>query len=708
MTVALLFAATLLTTAPYQVFECRDGGKPWTFAADDADAAKGGWVTVDFTVAWTGIVRERPAYAWSGVVFAAKAEDPAGKRLFLKTVNLGDGDRAERPGKMRFLLPKDSRKFTISFGPQFAKGSFTLKDVTVSLNAVDPAHPSISYKGKSYEYDERGKPPAEPAMLPADAAFGLFRVDSPRMTFDRFAPEAGTLTNRFALVAAPGETADLFVGAYASHDVSLSVSPGKFVRRRGPFGMFGAELGASPEVFRAHNRPNTAGRGQTYWIAPEVLVPFADMPRVEKGKTALALVQFRIPSDASPGVYDGTVAFSADGETLEAQIRLSVLPVKVPFPAPEEYQTILHVSWYGDDPAVFERVCRDARARGVESLLIPCAYGNGRLELERREGRLAVRRFDRFDHALAAFRAAGMKGTFYCHLSDKLEVAVAKALGIPFPDRGGEQTNMISAMATAEFKSAQVEALRLLKERAGEVPFAILGMDEPDNAGRLPRATWEIERMREAGVMSALYAGASSYMKTHPDVIIGGGTVPGAPLYDEFMADVAKHGSLVCRYGGTGSYGYAFGGLMPSRILHGWGEYLTPECKGHTIWTVQIDAPYDPDSVSHFTSFGSVYQRTADGRLLSSLQLEGCYEGMLDYAYLKELERRLAAAGTDGKASRIAAEFEKLKERARAAVPYRLDADRMLDPEKAAKARFTNADAAEARRKVARWICELD
>ncbi|MBQ2632277.1 MAG: hypothetical protein IJG13_21570, partial [Kiritimatiellae bacterium] len=191
MTVALLFAATLLTTAPYQVFECRDGGKPWTFAADDADAAKGGWVTVDFTVAWTGIVRERPAYAWSGVVFAAKAEDPAGKRLFLKTVNLGDGDRAERPGKMRFLLPKDSRKFTISFGPQFAKGSFTLKDVTVSLNAVDPAHPSISYKGKSYEYDERGKPPAEPAMLPADAAFGLFRVDSPRMTFDRFAPEAG-------------------------------------------------------------------------------------------------------------------------------------------------------------------------------------------------------------------------------------------------------------------------------------------------------------------------------------------------------------------------------------------------------------------------------------------------------------------------------------------------------------------------------------
>ena len=43
-----------------------------------------------------------------------------------------------------------------------------------------------------------------------------------------------------------------------------------------------------------------------------------------------------------------------------------------------------------------------------------------------------------------------------------------------------------------------------------------------------------------------------------------------------------------------------------------------------------------------------------------------------------------------------------------AVVPYRLDADTVLDPEKAMKRRFTNDDAIEARKKVARWICELD
>ena len=265
MTTGLLLAEALLTTAPWQTFEFRDGGKPWTFSAADADVASGGWVTVDFTAAWSNIVKERPNYAWSGVVFAAKAEDEAGKRLHLKTVNLGAGSRAETTSRMRFLLPKRSRKFNISFGPQFAKGKFTLRNVTVSLNAVDPSHPSIEYKGKSYEYDERGKPPAEAATLPPGETLGLFHVASPRMTFDRFPPERGTLTNRFSATAAPGEVANVFVGLYAAEDANVTAVPGSFARRRGPFGVFSTEL-PSPQVFRAHNRPNTAGRGQTYWI----------------------------------------------------------------------------------------------------------------------------------------------------------------------------------------------------------------------------------------------------------------------------------------------------------------------------------------------------------------------------------------------------------------------------------------------------------
>ena len=704
----LLLAASLLTSAPWQTFTAKDGDKPWTYTAKDEDIAKGGWVKMSFTASWKDVVKERPFYAWSGIVFAAHAYDAEGKKLFLKTVNLGDGSRDATPGEMKFLLPKDSRRFNISFGPQFSKGSFELKGVSVDLIPLDPSRPSIVHKGRSHEYEERGKPPVNPAKLPADANFGLFRIDSPRMTFDRFAPEASQMTESFSLAAAPGETANLHIGIFAGRDVEISASVSGFTSKSGFFGWRRTDLKAKTSVFRAHNRPNNAGRGQTYWIAPEVLMPIERLSSVKAGTTAQTLVQFRVPRDAKPGKYEGTVAFSCGPETREAKVSLTVLPVVVPYPDPSEYQQILHVGWYADRPEILEQVCRDAKARGCESLLIACQYGKGRIVSERKDGKLAIRSFNRFDHALAAFRAAGMRGTFYVHFSDKLEVAIAKALGVKMPDGHGEQTAIVPEMETAEFKAAQVEALRLLKARAGgDINLAVLAMDEPDNGARIPRAVWEIERIKESGIPSALYAGARSYDNTHPDIIIGQVT-PRTPVYEHFKKEVAKHGSLLCRYGGSGSYGFAFGGLMPSRLLHGWGEFLMPECKGHTIWTVQVDETYDLASVRHFSSFGTVYQRLDDGSLLTSLQLEGCYEGFLDYAYLKELEKRLKLRSGTAAARRISAEFEKMKAEMDSVVPYGLDADLVIDPEKVMKKKFTNADAVAARNKIAEWICELD
>ena len=223
---SLFFAASLLTSAPWQIFETESDEKGWTFVANDADIADGGWVNMSFTASWKDVVKKRPFYAWSGVVFAASAFDENGKKLFLKTVNLGDGERKEAPGTMRFMLPRNSRKFTISFGPKAASGKFMLKNATIDLLPFDSKYPSIVHRGKSYEYSERGKAPVDPARLGKDEKFALFKVASPRMTFDRFAPESKALTNRFSLVAAPGETANLFVGIFAAEDIELSAEVG--------------------------------------------------------------------------------------------------------------------------------------------------------------------------------------------------------------------------------------------------------------------------------------------------------------------------------------------------------------------------------------------------------------------------------------------------------------------------------------------------
>lgn len=700
-----LSAAELVTSAPWQSWT-----QPWTYRAADAEVSSGGWATLSFTAGWTNItrVKGRENYAWSGVVVAVKAKGKDGKTLHLLTKNLGVGTQEEKTFSFRFLVPRESTGFNVFLGPQFADGSFSMRSPALSLAPLDARYPTIEHKGRFYEYDERGHEPKDPAALPSDG-LAIFRIDSPRMTFDRFVPDKAQLTDRsFTVVAAPGETANAYVGLLAGRDLSLTAEPTEFVRRKGLFGIFSDRLAATPTVFRAHNRPNSAGRGQTYWIAPQALVPFGTCGRVPRGTTAQAVVQFRVPDDAAPGVYDGAVIFSDGKVRKSAAIRLSVLPVRVPFPDVKDYEEILHVGWYGDDPEVLKAVAADAKRRGCESLLIACQYGRGRLQLREKDGRLEIVRFDRFDHALAAFKAAEMRGTFYVHFSDKLEVAVARAIGADLPDGHGEQTNISADMETDRFKAAQVEALKLVKARAGaDVKLAVLAMDEPDGRGREPRCKYEIARIREAGLVSALYGGGPSYSLTHPDVIITQ-TTPGTEKYADYKADAQAHGARMCRYGGSGSYGFAFGGLMPSRLLHGWGEYLMPESNGHTIWTVQTDRPYDFGSREHLTSFGSVYERMPDGRLVSTLELEGCYEGLLDYAYLKELERRLAAHAGEVKADRIAADFAALKARMTDVIPYRLDADTVVDFEREMKRPFTNADATAIRKEVARWICELD
>ena len=700
------FTAELVTSAPWQSWT-----KPWTYRADDADVAQGGWATLRFTAGWTGLVhaKGRENYAWSGVVVSVKAKGRDGETLFLLTKNLGVGTKGEADYSFRFLVPRESTDFRVFIGPQQADGAFSMRAPALSLAPLDARYPTLEHKGKFYEYDERGAAPTDPAGPPADG-LAFFRINAPRLTFDRFAPEKAQLTSGdrpLEVFAAPGETANVFIGLFAGRDLDLAAAPTAFTRRK-LFGLLADTLAATATVFRAHNRPNSAGRGQTYWIAPQVLLPFETCGKVPRGTTAQAVVQFHVPADAAPGVYDGAVVFSDGDVRKSAAVRLTVRPVRIPFPDAQDYETILHVGWYGDDPKVLQAVAADAKRRGCESLLIACQYGNGRLKLREADGRLEIVSFDRFDHARAAFTAAGMRGTLYVHFSDKLEVAVAHAIGADLPDGPGEQTHVTADMETPRFKAAQVEALRLLKARAGaDVKLAILAMDEPDGRGREPRCRYEIARIREAGLTAALYGGGPSYALMHPDVLITQ-TTPGSAAYATLAADARAHGARICRYGGSGSYGFAFGGLMPSRLLHGWGEYLMPESRGHTIWLVQTDRPYAPDAHDQLASFGSVYERTADGRLLTTLELEGCYAGICDYAYLKELERRLAAHAGEARALRIAAEFAALKRKMREVVPYRLDADTVVDYEKEMKKPFTNADAEAVREVVARWIDELD
>ena len=253
-------------------------------------------------------------------------------------------------------------------------------------------------------------------------------VDSPRRALSTFPPAESQLSDAFGIVAAKGETSDLFFGVYASRDVKFTVEA--------PRGFPGRV-----SVCRAHEWLRKDAGGVTRM--PEVLFPVEGPVTLPAGRSALMMLQVRVPEDAESGHYAGRLRLVAGGAAQEAEVALDVLPFPLRWPSPRKHESILHGGPLDDEtPDRMIGLAKEMKARGFESMLVPCQYGRGMLVLGKgADGRLRIESFRRLDNAIAAYRAAGMTGTFFVHFSDKLEAAVARALGVGLKDGHGEQTN---------------------------------------------------------------------------------------------------------------------------------------------------------------------------------------------------------------------------------------------------------------------------
>jgi hypothetical protein len=536
--------------------------------------------------------------------------------------------------------------------------------------------------------------------------FAFFRADSPRRTLDRHHPHPSQLQDAFALQATPGETALLFFGVYAGKECA------DIVTQTGRFGDVKAQL------FRAHNWRRGYRQTPAYTLQPEVLFPLEKPQSLKKGTSALLMAKFEIPEDAKPGTYRGEIVLRAREGERRATVELKVLPFRLRRPSPEKYEFIVHGGPYsarGGNEKLKE-LFRMMKRRGFESVLVPCQYAPGMLELEKDgEGGLRIKSFKKLDDALDAYRAAGMRGTFFVHFSDKLEVAVAKALGIEMADAHGEQTNMIAEMETPEFKAAAVEALKLVAGRCRGVPLAVLGYDEPNVASRIPRARWEVERIEEAGLSSALYCSAEAW-KNVPSKIAIASVFPGSVECGKLAEGVAGRGGRLYLYAYEGSYVYAFGGMhdswggvMPSRFTLGLSEFLTPCSSGHTAWLFGTgeSTVSDTDETAP-KGWASLTRYDGKGRLLTTLQMEGECLGVDDYAYLNTLRELLDEKRNHPKHGKVSRAFAQLLDCIRRnSYPYCLDVADAEVQDCGRSRTFVNAHADQVRSKVVELILEL-
>lgn len=705
-----------------------------------ADISAGGVMRIAFDAEWSAVVPDEPSYSCAGLVMLVEYVNRKGRTVRPKNVNIGFGDRETARYEMEFPVDKGAKNFLVHFGLRWAHGKARLRNLSMRLDppcaetvrsgAVAGVNAAIVDDGNEGENFLAGSkasssfridvvpPPAYAApAIPGGKPFAFFRVDSPRRTFDRHHPHADQLQDEFTLQATPGETALLFFGVYAGAETAaLRAAAGEF--RTGGFLGFGKRtLDARPSLFRAHNWRRGYRDTPAYTHQPEVLFPLEKPQNLPAGTTALLMAEFLVPENAAAGDYTGEIVFSSGESKRAARITLRVLPFRLRRPAPEKYEFIVHGGPYtakGRPDRLIE-LFRHAKRRGFESALVPCQYQPGMIELEKKsDGTIAVKSFKKLDDALAAYRAAGMKGTLFVHFSDKLEVAVAKALGIEFPDSHGEQTNMIPEMDSAAFKAATVQALRLVSERCRGVPIAVLGLDEPNTAKRFPRTRWEIDRIEEAGIDSALYCSAKAW-KNVPSKIAIASVFPGDKPCAELTEGIAGRGGRLYLYCYEGSYTYAFGGMhdswggvMPSRFTLGLSEFLTPASTGHTAWLFGTGDKVSPSDGTAPEGWATITRYDAEGRLLRTLQFEGDCLGVDDYAYLNTLRELLAEKKGHPRHGEVSAAFEKLLgDVRRNNYPYCLDA---ADGEVAVDASlrsFVNSDADAVRAKVVDLILEL-
>ena len=710
--------AEFVTEARGLRFDTRGiAGESFAKFTPKADLSSGGVMRVSFTASWQDIVMDE-VFSCAGFCVLVEYVDAAGRKIHPKNVNMGFGTRERSAFELEFPVAQGAHDFWIWFGVRRARGRAALDGLSIRFGPPDAVSVAgggaatadivgeeSSYAGAGAKdlYINRTPPPRHPRPDLRGRPLAFFRVDSPRRALSAFPPAEAQLSDTFGIAAAKGETSDLFFGVYASRDVKFTVEA--------PRGFPGRV-----SVCRAHEWLRKDAGGVTRM--PEVLFPVEGPVTLPAGCSALMMLQVRVPEDAESGHYADRLRLVAGGAVQEAEVALDVLPFSLRWPSPRKHESVLHGGPLDDEtPDRMIGLAKEMKARGFESMLVPCQYGRGMLVLAGgADGNLRIESFRRLDNAIAAYRAAGMTGTFFVHFSDKLEAAVSRALGVGLKDGHGEQTNMVPEMETPEFKSATVSALKAVADRCKGLPLVFLGMDEPNTPARVPRTRWEVARIREAGFPSALYCSAAAYRNTCPDFAIAS-SAPGSKDCLEVAADVASRGGRYFQYSYEGAYGYSFGschnscgGVMPSRFTHGWGEYLTPASGGHTAWLFGTGDRVSESDASCPPGYAALTRYDGKGRLLTTLHLEGACLGMTDYAYLNTLEELLAERRESPRAKEIAAAFAALKAEVRANhYPYVLDsadAERPLFPGGELKG-FTDAKAREVRVKVAGWISEI-
>ena len=573
---------------------------------------------------------------------AAKGENPMG------SLKVREARHTEEwlPREFRLLSQPDTDAVYVLLAYSGATGCALTRRWSLCEERVPASDGRTVLETPSGHWAEMPKPPVSP---PPPRPL-LFAFRDPDAMSRHAVPDAGQPSRPLHLAGTPGEMCVAAVGL------------------RSPAGLPGASLSLSSlssadgltlsaEALRKRvvfhpRRTDYYGRGMTFHTVPDFLLDIApgglDCPA---GETTCLWLNLRIPHDAKPGVYSGSLRVTGADPPLTLPFRVRVHP----FARTELRHTTRHM--YLDNSRWREMTAEqvvaellDVKDHGYESITLSCSAD---LDVQG-QGFVGVQLADESLRGVRLALRAGLRGPFLFwggwlvrQLPARLGIApdILKAKADTWPER----------LATAA-----VAALREIKAQLAElgVPDPVLVLvDEPGywKEGSPERMLWDVRVAGSAGWKTYC---TSSLVPSDPigqglDFhCYGGDKLTSDPRQAAYVAAETKAAGQELWYYCTGAYTGQIGNMVRNRYLAG---FMFFRCKatGTASWTFQRPKgnAFDDFLVDERTGTPRRGQAcitypnpVAPGTNLDTLQWEGLRQALYDHQYAETLRERITAA----------------------------------------------------------------
>jgi len=523
-----------------------------------------------------------------------------------------------------YQLPDDNGNISIHFTKPLRLKTLTIIGKSLSAPVVKKEKPDND--GRFLEERNEEKEPANPALTSP-----VFYRRAPRLVYPDSIPQEYEISQELHGFGTPGEHvllyATLFNPAHSRPVGLCSVSD----LRSGNSRIAAKEWNISEIGFSNYPRGKLSSQ-----IIPQLILKQSGKI-LEADRNRMYRFYLKLPRNAVPGKYSGKITLKCGETDLVLPIQISVLPFELMTPKENEFVWSVYSRIQGRPQRTYkgsvrDRYFQDMRDAGITSLHYSMHYSENAVK------RLQERRKKQ------GFTAPPVFYGIRAH-----QVAL-KNLGLPANDQ-----------LWFRKENVRKEYVRLMKDfdswmkkygGKGYNDYYVSCVDEPF-LGKMERALWENKLTRAAGIKTAATIYQPRWVKLMaPDLDLSINMfINRDPEILRQLKDIQKEfPKLHYWYLGAGAYDHQEGGLMPNRLMAGFGSFRSG-VRGHISFTYQnIGNAIDPFRSPIIRGYGMTFPHprpTAKEVTIFTLEWDGLCEGIIDYKYLYTLRKLIAEkAGT--------------------------------------------------------------